>query len=745
MTLNKIHPRDPLRGAIALLSMLLISATAWSTESGDRVIATANAVLRLDRNSGDLVGIAWKHPGLEIIGEPRLGENFRILLPQADSEACYFLSREQKLAKIEEISDGVVCEYASLRNAREEVPLRVRYWIRSIGSQIQFSIEVDNPTDRKLAEVEYGMIGGQQGIGNRLDTESLIPANNASFLPHAFTSFQGGSYGGGNLGIRYDATGLTYPGKMPMGWMDVFNRKTDTAYYYANQDAETRTSALYLEMRPFTKSAVVGDNWPGPADVPPGEPIGITMGWVDFPYLAKGTFRAGPVALEGHRGDWHAGGAIYRSWYDRNFPIKRAPSWLRNEMAWQSIMLASPEDVVFHRFAELPELAADAKKYGVTTFEILGWDLRGIDRGYPQYRPNPRLGTPEEFARALAAIRAMGVHPLIFANIQVADTATPVFQNDLRRYAVEGRWAPDWSVFGYGQSTVGARMGLARSNMTFVSPAHPEFREYLMRQFIDLVKDGAEGLQLDKALATGYLDFNPRLPIGPDKSLIVGVLSTYKELLEKARTVNPNFALASEMMGDRALPYVDVSYMRINSIDMDSTAFRYTFPEWTSTIFGESPGDFNPMNNGLRYGLVWDLAPRHYTDSMDEALTRPLSRYVSELIRIRKQYGSLLFHGRFNDTMGATVTGDSDIRFSVFKPMEPGSPGQACVVVNFGNRTENAEVSFPGLEGARVEVSMPFHQDRWETLPFRLALSPTSAAVVVSPDCSAEAIGSRRP
>jgi len=44
----------------------------------------------------------------------------------------------------------------------------------------------------------------------------------------------------------------------------------------------------------------------------------------------------------------------------------------------------------------------------VTTFEILGWDVGGIDRGYPQYRPSPRLGTVEEFRRALAEIRRMG-------------------------------------------------------------------------------------------------------------------------------------------------------------------------------------------------------------------------------------------------------------------------------------------------------------------------------------------------
>lgn len=697
-----------------------------------RIIETSNATIRLNERSGDLTGVHWKDPELNVIQEPKLGENFRILLPKPGYEAAYFDSRDQKVSRIESASDGVTCYYDSLRNQQEDVPLKVRYQIRAVGRQIQFSIDVENPTERRLAEVFYGILGGQQGIDQRLDTEAMVPGGTANLFPKPFSRFQGGSYGGGNLGIRYDAVGFTYPGNMAMGWMDVFNRKAGVGYYYGNQDPDTRLTALYFEMRPFTKSAVAGDNWPSRSDMPEGQPMGITMGWVNFPYLSKGKFTAGPIALQVHAGDWHTASGIYRSWFDQHFRIKRPLSWLRREMAWQSIIISNPEDVIVHRFSELPELAADAKKYGITTFEILGWDMGGIDRGYPQYRPNPRLGTPEEFRKALADIRAVGVHPLLFSNVQVADTGTALFRSKLSRYAVDGRWAPDWHIMGWGEGTIGARMGLARSNMTLVSPAHPEFREFLMNQYLQLVRDGADGFQLDKTTATGFLDFNPGLPVPPDKSLFPSVIATFQELLKKAREIDPDFSLASEIWADRALPYIDVSYMRMGNIDMDSTALRYTFPEWTATIFGESPGDFNPMNNGMRYGLVWALAPRHYNDSVDEPLTRPLARYVSELIRIRRRYADLLFYGRFNDTLGATVSGDADIRYSVFKPLQPGNEGRACVLVNFGNEQETARVSFPDVHGSEVEISAPFEPDRKGALPLRLTIPPHFCAVVVS-------------
>ena len=710
-------------------SMLLAKTNASAADTPLKVVETRLATLRLDAKSGDLVGLTWKEPLIDVIQEPRLGENFRFLLPRPDYQANYFSSREQKAVRFEETPEGVTCVYDSLRNARESLNLKVRYHIRAVERHLEFSIEVDNPTELPLAEVFFGIIGGQQGLGNRQDTESLVPGLNSNLTPTVFTNFRAGGYGGGNLGIRYDAAGFTYPGAMQMGWMEFFNRKTNLGLYYANHDSESRLSALYFELRPFTKSAVVGDNWPTPADVPAGEPIGLTMGWVKFPYLKHGTFDSGPVTLQVHQGDWHEGSQLYRAWFDQHFQMKRPLTWLRKEMAWQSVIISNCEDAIVWKFKDLPKLAADAKKYGVTTFEILGWDIGGIDRGYPQYRPDPRLGTAEEFRQALAEVRKLGVHPLIFANIQFADTATPLFRDKLRRYAIRGLWADDFPTWGWGEGTIGARMGLTRSNMTLVSPAHPEFRKFLIDQFVQLARDGADGFQLDKTGAVGELDFNPESPTSPDKSFTQELLSTLDEVVRKCREVNPEFALASEIFWDRAFPLVDVSYVRMNDIDMPSPALRYTFPEWTSTICAESPGDFNVMNNGMRYGLVWAVQPRHYNDPMDEPLTRPLSRYVQELIRIRTKHKELLFHGRFRDTVGAEVKASKDVRYSVFEGME--KPGKACVVVNYGNEETSAELTWPGGEGQAVEILQPFQADAMSKLPATIRLAPRTCAVVV--------------
>ncbi len=402
------------------------SANANPSGGSPGTIETPVCTLRLEPKTGNLVGIRWKEPETEIIQEPRLGENFRLLLPRPQYEANYFLSSEQQVSRIEERSDGVTCHYDSLRNVREVVNAKVRYNIRAVDRRLEFSIEVENSSDLPLAEVYYAIVGGLRGLGNRLDTDSLVPGlaegtPYGNLAPAIFNNFHGYELG---LGTRYDATGFTYPGAMQMGWTEFYNRKTGLGLYYANHDPVSRLSALQMELRPFTKGAVEGDNWPDLAELPASEPLGLTMGWLFFPYTKQGTFHSGPMALQLHRGEWHDGCDLYRQWFDQHFDVRRPPNWLRKEMAWQSVIISNPEDVVLYRFKDLPKLAADAKKYGVSTFEIIGWNVGGIDRGYPQYTPDPRLGTAEEFRDAFREIKKQGVHPLAFANIQVADTAT---------------------------------------------------------------------------------------------------------------------------------------------------------------------------------------------------------------------------------------------------------------------------------------------------------------------------------
>lgn len=696
----------------------------------DVEVRTDCCTLRLDGVSGDLLGLTWHDPALEVIREPRLGESFRLLLPRPEREGVYFNSRDQAVTRIEPDATGVTCVYERLRNESEEVDVRVAYRIECRDGGLEFTVDVDNRTDRPVAEVLFGVLGGVQGVGRRADTRSLIPGAHVNLSSNLFHTFPEGEYGGGNLGIRHAARGYLYPGYegMSMSWASFYNERSGLGVYYASHDPETRLGALYLELRPFASSTVRGSNWPRRRELPDGEPLGLTLGWLNFPYTRRSGIRLGPVRVQVHRGDWRAASAIYRRWFDARFPLLPT-SRLRCEMAWQSTILRNPEGVTVHRFADVPEMAADARRYDVTAFELCGWDAGGIDRGYPDYRPDPELGTREEFRDALAAMRDLGVNPVVFANLQVADTATEWFRDELHRYVVRGRWADDLALLGFGEGTISARLGLARSNMAILSLSHPELRRLLVDQMLELVRDGASALQLDKTVVVGLLDFNERTPVSPDRSAPEGLLATLREILERGREIYPELSLASETWWDRAFQFTDVLYSRMVNIDIGHPALLFTFPEVASTTFAENPADFNVMNNGMRYGMIWALAPRHYHDSVDERLTRPLARYVKELIRIRSRHADILFHGRFQDTLGAEVPPQPDLRHSVFRATPDADSRRACVLVNYGNRP--LETSVTWLTKRRIEICQPDHEDRVTTVPATLVIAPQTCAVAV--------------
>ena len=244
--------------------LLLLTPLAAQAAPALRTIETPNATLRLDAESGDLVGAGLEEAGAPDHRRTTLGRELPPLAPEARLRSRLFQQPRTEGQPYRTDRGWCGFHYDSLRREGEELPVAVRCPIRAAGSQVQFSIEVDNPTDRPLAEVFYGILGGLKGIQDRLETQSLVPGVTRNMAPALFRRFQAGSQGGGNLGIRYDAAGYAYPGSMAMGWMDVYNPKAGLGYYYANQDPDTRLTALYFEMRPFTKSAVVGDNWPGP-------------------------------------------------------------------------------------------------------------------------------------------------------------------------------------------------------------------------------------------------------------------------------------------------------------------------------------------------------------------------------------------------------------------------------------------------------------------------------------------------
>ena len=113
---------------------------------------------------------------MEIIQEPRLGENFRLRFPRPGYEANYFLSSQQKVSRIEARPDGVTCHYDSLRNEREEIDVSAAYHIRAVEGRLEFSLEIENSSGfARWPKFSTASSAARTAWSIAQETESLVP------------------------------------------------------------------------------------------------------------------------------------------------------------------------------------------------------------------------------------------------------------------------------------------------------------------------------------------------------------------------------------------------------------------------------------------------------------------------------------------------------------------------------------------------------------------------------------------
>jgi hypothetical protein len=703
-----------------------------STPGGDNQIEIENTfyLVAVDAESGAIAKLVDKHSGQNLISEPRLADNFRLLIPLPDLEANYILGREQRLTSHEKGPDSLILTWKGpLVNAQGSFDVTVSMTIRLAGAAIEFSLQVSNQTPHQIAEVWYPILGGFTGIGDRQDSQETIPLMGGSTGTNLFHSFPGG----GGLGIPYVETYWAYPTPMPMPWISLYNRKLHRALYFACHDSVCRYKVVRFELHPGIGSRRYGSNWPRAEDLDPKTPLGLKLHWAHFPYTKPGeTFSGPPVVVQFHDGDWHDSARIYRQWYKSQFPVLDCSSnWMRQKLAFVDTMFLLPEGKVMVKFKDIPRWAKNAADFGITSVLISGWNVGGHDGSYPYYDPDPRLGTWDELAEGLRACHQMGVRVYFFANIQPVRVDTDWYKRELHRYTARDRWGVDYQVMGWGMGTLGARLGYTRPPLIEECTGIPEYRQIIVAKMRKLAEMGADGVHIDKLWPHPGLDFNPLSTLSPDQATSVGRLRALDEILHACRAVNPEFALSTESAWDRTLAYSNVAWTWHNNTGDHVPVLKYTFPEWFPGLAVPQPFDFTPVNNAVRYGYQIFMGPGNYTspDSMGYVPMRQLSLYVREVLRILEQVKETVCFGEFLDTLSVEFTGPAEVRYSMFQNPKTGK--RACVVVNMGEKSNHASIkAFAGNTDGKVIVHQPFSPPRVGNLPLDLDVPSERLAIV---------------
>ena len=432
---------------------------------------------------------------------------------------------------------------------------------------------------------------------------------------------------------------------------------TSAGFYFGAHDDIARYKQLRFEMTPGFAPNRTEDTWPTAEELA-GAPAGLTMHWTSYPFLKTGQSFVGPsINLEGHDGDWHQAAAIYRKWFTATHTLNDYRNdWLHQSMAFQDTMFLLPEGNVLWTFKDIPRWARDARKYGVKTVLISGWNVGGHDSNYPLYEPDPRLGTWEELRKSVQKCHEMGTKVFFFVNFQPVDVDTDWYHRELYKYAGgEAYIDPYAKMPGWGMGTLSARLGYTARRLTWVDMAYPEYREIIIRQMVKLAEIGADGLHLDKFLGMGPSGW-PGADVSPDQMGAKALKLGLDELLSRCRKVQPHFSLSAEGTLDLGLQWFDVAWGW--HYGTHTSVYKYTLPQWMPTMAIVQPWDYNSVNQAMRYGFQFFLRTGllHKVDGLQTlaASVRVYPRVTKDPRETQRHD----FHGGFHRQSGNARRGD---------------------------------------------------------------------------------------
>ncbi len=685
----------------ALLAACLISCHLFA--------APENAVLEndvfrvvVDGTTGAITSLVAKTAGGEMIGEPRLAANFRINLPLPGYQCHYIDGMKQSAAAVTKDGDTVTATFKNMQSERGTFLLSLSYTIKLDGDTLRFHAALTNPTDVPVAEFWFPRLGGWTQFGDGRDALAAVPGYTG--CGHNAPLFRGFP-GGRGLGAETAEFATSYPG-MVMPWWDLYDTNTDKGLYLGYEDETFRLSTWHSYLYPNASGGPIA--WMTPEEAQ-GAPVGLVFSHVRYPYIRNGeTLDSGDFVIRLHRGDWHTGSLGYGAWFRKHFPIDKSQSWLRKQSSWFTSILYQPEDKVIADYKTYDQWTQDAQARGIGCYELIGWDKGGIERDYPDYTPEPKLGGVGGFKALMQSIDARGGKCLVFGNYNVVDSCTDWYRDELKPYTYQDSFgnAPNW--MAWGESTLSARQGLTVRRHLLMSVI-PPVQKILEDKFTQLVRDGAHGLQLDKVCAGSALDFNPLNTLKPDTALCQGLVDGMAQIVKKCRAIRPDFCMASEASQDRLIPYVDVYYRAAAGFDI--APLRYVFPEWTACQHVSAPYDFNGVNGAVLTGAVICVEPDSYQNSLAAPQYQKLGEYIAEINRLRAELADTIFLGNYLDNTGAVVHAAAP------DPAKPGAfingPAGAVQWRVHENKTDGRRalvVANPG--GAETSYFWDFHTGR---------------------------------
>ena len=133
------------------------------------VLDNGRVRVEIDEDHGRMVRAAHAGLGIEVVTEPRLAENFRLLLPLPSRHGHYLAGRDQRLTGVRAGAQACTLSWDGLHGQDRRFDIEVTQTIRLSGDDITFQADLVNHSPFEVEEVSSIVLGGLGNSAERSD------------------------------------------------------------------------------------------------------------------------------------------------------------------------------------------------------------------------------------------------------------------------------------------------------------------------------------------------------------------------------------------------------------------------------------------------------------------------------------------------------------------------------------------------------------------------------------------------
>ncbi|HHU77725.1 MAG: DUF6259 domain-containing protein [Caldicoprobacterales bacterium] len=656
-------------------------------------IKSSTVELTFEKQYGNLVGMSVLDNEWSVLDRPHLGRNWELLIPLKTRRNNPVHGYKQRLHSLRVSEDGRKAEM-SWKDLTSEYggvhDVQVFITVEAVGEAIVWRTRVVNNEEDSVVENVCSPIVGdlRPDDSGAISTffEGYSNPTTINVLPN-FTNNKG--YWG------IDIPSLVLNGTPANTPYFLIRSEDDRGIYLAPYQNLGQLMLLRFRLYPGFVTDDTGEVPKG--DFISGKEVFLPFDLVHLPFIQSGeSMDLTPVHIEAYKGDWKKGVDVYRRQRDNLWQWKKpaAAKWVKRPHSWLQLHINSPEDELRMRFTELPKVAEECRKYGISAIQLVGWNKGGQDQGNPSHDPDPRLGTFDELKEAIARCHEIGVKVILFYKFTWADTSTEWFKNELYKYAAtdfNGNYYPHG---GYQYQTMTQLADVNTKRFVSMCTLSEELRKIYLNEFKKAVDLGAAGVLIDESQHHGSANLCFNESHGHRKGEYI--YSADNQFIKELREIAPDdFLISGECSYDMQFQEFDMSYFRVGSRDAIPLK-RYTRPKNTPLYMIAVIGfdDREVLNKCLMCNYVVSYEPYFFKGKPSDF---PLTmEYGMQMQQLREETSEYTWYGEFMERDGAKVYDSEGKPYEYYSVFKSDEGNLAVVITNFNQNdplTVSAELS----------------------------------------------------